>query len=147
MLLSASPVSVSGEVYLHVCCFWPAVKSPAHLHTTSPLTPFFLPLLICPSPRLVELDQQPGDWLNNFITRIAWPWQLCSQWDEMNVQLEGSLTKVLVSVLLRLFIIFEILFDTSVGRLSLFVVLSLHQNYFRVGIIVFVDVEMLEDPS
>lgn len=65
----------------------------------------------------------------------------------MNVQLEGSLTKVLVSVLLRLFIIFEILFDTSVGRLSLFVVLSLHQNYFRVGIIVFVDVEMLEDPS
>lgn len=25
--------------------------------------------------------------------------------------------------------------------------LLLHQNYFRVGIIVFVDVEMLEDPS
>lgn len=40
MLLQASPASVSGEVYLHVCCFWPAVKPPAHLHTTSPLTRF-----------------------------------------------------------------------------------------------------------
>lgn len=65
----------------------------------------------------------------------------------MGVQLEGSRTEVLVYVLLRQFAIFKILLDTSVGRLSLFVVLSLHQYYSRVGIIVFVDVEMLEDPS
>lgn len=42
----------------------------SHSHNIT-TRPFFYPLLICPSLRLVDLDPQPGSWLNKCISLIC----------------------------------------------------------------------------
>lgn len=113
-------------------------SSPSHNVTTLLL---FSPLLICPSLRLVGFSQLPCCRSNTFISP---EWHDSGSF-EMNVLPEGSFAKSVCCVWTNHSL--EILFDTWSGRLSLFVVLLPHQNYCRVGIVVFVDVEMLEDLS
>lgn len=148
---------------------WPAVKSPAHLHTRSPLTPFvFLCLFI---PHNFILGQIESQTINCFITTIACLHQLFQVVERSKCAISGQeilekqafssedhlvhsknhlsskCTRVIIALCCAVSAQTFQMLQQFGGRLSLSVVLLLHQNVFRVGIVVFVDVEILGDSS